>query len=141
MVDFIFLTSLFFITIEFIAYFSILIEQIIFFSGFFILIFISIFFLSFYFVRRKEKFNFNIDILVKYYLFLLKKPSILLNFLKNTFKQIYLFTIHFKYKFTIGTFKIIFRDLLSFFSLSWRPLFKKFSYFGYYRSNRSKWIK
>ena len=138
MVDFLLLTSLIIISVEFIAYSSILIEQIIFFENFYTVTFLLFFVFNFFVINKEEKFNFNIDLIVKYYLFFLRVPNFFLNFIVNTFKQIYVFLIYFKYKFVIDTNFMILKNIYKTFSLIWRPLFKKFSYFGYFRSNRSK---
>lgn len=139
--DFLLIFSIFVVILELINYSSILVDQIIFYSYFYELLFLLLFLLSFLILNRKEKFNFSLDLLFKYYLLFFKTPSFFFNFVLNTLKQIYIFTLLFKYKFLIDTNKIFFNFYFSKLSLLWRPLFKKFSYFGYYRSNRSKWIK
>lgn len=139
MVDFLLIFLINFLLIEIINNNSILIEQIIFFDYFYEFLFI-LFFLNFIY-KRKEKFNFNLDILSKYYLFFFKKPNYLLNYLIIIFKKIYVFIFNFKYNFFISTNKIFFSIFFKKINLTWRPLFKKFSYFGFFRSNRSKWIK
>ena len=128
-----------FLIIEIINNISSFIESFLFIQYSYEFLFI-IFFINYIFYK-KEKFNFNFDILTKYYLFFLKKPNFLLNFLFINIKKIYVFYLKFKYVFFINTNKIFFNIFFKKINLTWRPLFKKFSYFGYFRSNRSKWIK
>lgn len=107
----------------------------------YLLIFIFIFTINFLFLNLKIKYNFNKDILIKFYNLFFKNPSFFLNYIINTFKKIYLFFIHFKYFKEKKMISNFFKKLNNLFFIFWRPLFKKFSYFGFYRSNRSKWIK
>lgn len=83
----------------------------------------------------------DLDLLSKYIILFIKTPNFLLNYMINIFKKVYVFIIFFKYRNLLNFIKIIFKKCFSNSFLLWRPLFKKTSYFGYYRSNRSKWIK
>jgi len=91
--------------------------------------------------ESEEKFNFNSDILYKYFVVFLKTPNFLINFSKNWFNKFYLYTVFFKHKISMDGKKIFFSRYFNKISVIWRPLFKRTSYFGYYRSNRSRWIK
>ena len=104
-------------------------------------IFLSIFFINFFLIKNLAKFNYNLDIFYKFYILLAKTPNFFLNFFLNNINKIYTFFVYFKYFFFMLTLKILWRGFSSKFLIIWRPLFKKLSYFGYYRANRSKWIK
>lgn len=139
--DFVSLFISIMIILKLISSVTILIEEVIFFNGMFIFLFIIFFILNFYFIFKKEKFNFNTDLIIKYYTIFFKTPNFFINFIYNMLKQIYIYFIFFKYKFKFDTLILMSKWLLINLPLTWRPLFKKFSYFGYFRSHRSKWIK
>lgn len=90
---------------------------------------------------NEKKNNIDLDIIFKYFSIVFKMPNVFLNLFLNIFKKIYTFLVYFKYKYIVITYKIISKKYFNTFFILWRPLFKKTSYFGYYRSNRSKWIK
>lgn len=63
------------------------------------------------------------------------------SFLITELKRYIFFNQKFKYYFSNRTKKIFFEKKIKNKFLLWRPIFKKWSYLGYYRANRSKWIK
>ena len=137
-----FLTSIIiFLSVEFLSVAWVMFDQFLFFDNFFLYIFSIFFLLNFFYIKNEEKFNFNFDLLYKYILFLLKTPNYFLNYFLNNLKKIYVYLVYFKYKFLKDTHFMLIKKYFNRYFLIWRPLFKKFSYFGYYRSNRSKWIK
>jgi hypothetical protein len=96
----------------------------------------NLFFIRFFFVL--PGFSFLLD--VKKFLLKLKYPTAYYGFLKNEFKK-YLFFLK-NEKFSSST-KLLSAYVSYFFSkfLLWRPLFKRFSYFGNFRLTNSKFNK
>ena len=109
-------------------------------SNSFLSIFLFFFIFNFYF-NQSITYNLNFDLVFKYFSLFLKNFSFLLNYFINTFKKIILFLYYFKYRHIKLSISVYFKKHLSSFFIFWKPLFKKTSYFGYFRSNRSKWIK
>lgn len=105
------------------------------------LFFIFIFLLSYFFFDRRELFNNNNDILFKFFKLLFTTPSKFITYIFIEIKKFFLYSINFKFYHFIKTNLFFFGDKISNIFIIWRPLFKRWSYFGYYRSNRSKWIK
>jgi hypothetical protein len=56
-------------------------------------------------------------------------------------KKIYIFMRHFSFAPVINLVKLLFAKFSSTFFLLWKPVFKKWSYYGIFRSYRSKWLK
>lgn len=132
---------IFFISVEFFVYSWYILIDLLFFKNFFLFIFFTFFYLNFFVFKNVEKARHNIDLLYKYFLILVKTPSFFTNVIVNKIRKFFIFTVYFRHQLTILSYKIIFGWFFRKFFIVWRPLFKKFSYFGYYRSNRSKWIK
>lgn len=97
---------------------SILIFEIIFFNYFFQFIFIFLFLINFLIFKNSEKFNFNLDLITKYYLFFFKFFSIFLNLISIRLKQIFIFLRYFKYVFKLKTISIIFSNLYNILNLT-----------------------
>lgn len=89
----------------------------------------------------KEIFNKNADLALKFFTTLTTNFSIFINFFVVELKRFINFLLDFKYRKTILTLLLFLKDKISTKFNLWRPLFKKWSYFGYYRTNRSKWFK
>ena len=100
-----------------------------------------IFFLNYFFFKNLNiNYNSNLDLLFKYLKFFTKHLFNLLNLVYVIFKKFYNF-IYIKTFVFLKSLEIFFNFYLKNIFIIWRPLFKKWSYFGYYRINRSKWIK
>lgn len=108
---------------------------------YFILEFVFVLIFNKYLDYDQYKLKFNIDIIFKFFLLMLKTPSFFFNYLINIFRKIFVFLYYYKYRDILNTFRIYSRKYSYRYFSIWRPLFKKTSYYGYYRSNRSKWIK
>ena len=141
MIIFVLITIFFSIFLEFLTSFWLIFDEFVFIDNLYVFIFLIFFLNSFFMTNNKVEFNFNFDVLYKFLLFLIKTPNYMLNYVLISFKKIYTFLVYFKNKFYIDSSFIFLRRYFSKYFIIWRPLFKKFSYFGYYRSNRSKWIK
>ena len=141
MIIFVLITIFFSIFLEFLTSFWLIFDEFVFIDNLYVFIFLIFFLNSFFMANNKVEFNFNFDVLYKFLLFLIKTPNYMLNYVLISFKKIYTFLVYFKNKFYIDSSFIFLRRYFSKYFIIWRPLFKKFSYFGYYRSNRSKWIK
>lgn len=141
MIIFILTTLIFSFFLEFLTSFWLIFDQFIFIDKLYVYIFILFFILNFFIFKNKSEFNFNHDILYKYYLFFFKTPNFFFNSVIVNFKKIFTYLIYFRNKAYIDFANIFFKKFSNKFFIIWRPLFKKFSYFGYYRANRSKWIK
>lgn len=109
--------------------------------NFYIIFYIIFFYLNFLLNFNNDSKNINIDLITKYIILLIKTPNFFFNYILNIFKKIYIYLVHFKYRFFRNTTKLLYKKNMKSHFIWWRPLFKKSSYFGYYRSNRSKWIK
>jgi len=112
------------------------------FINFNLIFFIFFFFFYNYFFLKiiNINFNSNLDLFIKYLKFFTKHFFNLINIIFIIVKKLYNF-IYIKFfvfsKSSIFFFNFYIKNLF----IIWRPLFKKWSYFGYYRINRSKWIK
>jgi len=90
-------------------------------------------------LKSQNTSNFIADFKINFTLLKIKKLSIFLNFIKINAQKVFLYLVDYK------TYKFV-RLVKSFFSwflsktLLWRPLFKRFSYFGNYKSSRGKFI-
>lgn len=83
----------------------------------------------------------NYDLFYKFIVLNEKNYFFLLNLIKVEFKKLILFLIKFRFAVDIFTWKHFIKKRTGVFFVIWRPIFKKWSYLGYYRSNQSKWIK
>lgn len=128
------------IVLDWFTFFHPTLEQFIFSDNLFFYVFFFFFFSKFFNIYKDEKFNFNVDLLYNFIILFLKIPSYFYNYSVLIMNKIVKFTINFKYFHHINVIKFIYLQFSKYFVI-WRPLFKKLSYFGYYRSNRSKWIK
>lgn len=108
---------------------------------YFYLSFLFCFFINYFISYWKENFNNNKDILFKFISFLFKPFAYLFTFILCEIKKFYNFLKNFKFKKIINISYLYFKNLLSKLSTIWRPIFKKWSYFGYFRTNKSKWWK
>ena len=79
---------------------------------------------------------------LKLKLFLLKFKNVwkMANFIKIDLSKIYLYLIEYKLYTNINVIKFICLKFINF-NLLWRPLFKRFSYFGNYKNSRAKFLK
>lgn len=87
----------------------------------------------------RENFNNNKDILYKFISFLFRPFGIIITFFVCEYKKIYSFLKTMKYKKILDLIKFFFKFVINIPGLIWRPIFKKWSYFGYFRTNKSKW--
>ena len=88
----------------------------------------------------KENFNNNKDILYKFISFLFKPFGYIWTFFSCEVKKFFNFLKNFKYKKMITIFYIFFLNYWNKIKPLWRPIFRRWSYFGYFRINKSKWI-
>jgi len=108
---------------------------------FFYYSFIILFLINYLFIIWKESFNNNKDVLYRFFSLLIRPFSIFFTLVFAHLKRFFHFLFNFEYKSSIKTVYNLLKniDFKSF--LIWKPLFKKWSYFGYFRTNRSKWWK
>ena len=107
----------------------------------FLVLFTAFFIVNLFTLSWKETYNNNKDILYRFAAFSFKAVSILITLLSVRAKIFFSFLKNFKYKESIDTFlKLIFLKLSIKFVI-WRPIFRKWSYFGFFKTNRSKWWK
>lgn len=97
--------------------------------------------LNFYLFVWKEPFNNNKDILYRCANFCFRAVSIFFTLLLSEIKKFVLFLKKFKYREAINTHLVWFTLKVGVIFIIWRPLFRKWSYFGFYKTNRSKWWK
>jgi len=130
------------ITLEFCPFFWDILDEGAFESPyFFYTSFLFFFLINYIVIIWKESFNNNKDLLYKFVYFFFRPFSLFITYILGEIKRFYVFLIKFEYKIFFKTvYDLIFLKLGGFF-LIWRPLFRKWSYFGYFRSNRSKWWK
>lgn len=99
------------------------------------------------YIFKKKPFNQNtsfnyIIILIKFYINFFKKLDLILIVFKNFFLKIIIYIIFFKNIFINDSFNIIYKYFKkTSFSIFWKPIFKKTSYFGLFAYIRSKWYK
>ena len=104
-------------------------------------IFIILFFINYFISWWRESYNNNLDLIFIFFKNIFKFFFKGLNYLLVEFKKIYNFIIKVKlYSFINNIYSFLHKIYKNMF-IVWRPLFKKTSYFGYFRSNKSKWIK
>lgn len=75
-----------------------------------------------------------------YLVYLIQARIVLFDFLIVFVKKVYTFIIYFASHETIKLFKMSVKFWFGGFFIFWRPLFKRLSYFGYYRTNQTKWF-
>jgi hypothetical protein len=108
---------------------------------FFYYSFFILFLLNYSVIIWKEFFNNNKDVIYNFFSLCLRPFSIFFTLFFAHLKRFSHFLVHFDYKnFIKITFDLFFKFFSNFFMI-WRPLFRKWSYFGYFRTNRSKWWK
>ena len=98
------------------------------------------YFMNYFFLKNLNATNPDLDLFLKYIKFFTKHFFNLLNLSSSLFKKIYNFIYIKSFVFLKSCFNFLnlyFKNIF----IIWRPLFKKWSYFGYFRTNRSKWIK
>lgn len=117
----------------FILCFSNLFYFFIFFCVFFLLNFLSLVFF------RENKNFFKFDLLLKLLSFFNRNFKLSVNFVKVRFMLFFVFFKDTTKRFY--TFIDAFYKNIKLNNYKWRPLFKKTSYFGFFRSHRSKWFK
>lgn len=88
----------------------------------------------------KENFNFNKDIFYKFFSFLFRPLGFIITYFICEFKKFFSFFKNIKYKKILNLLYVFLKSVLKLPGLVWRPIFKKWSYFGYFRINKSKWI-
>lgn len=97
--------------------------------------------LNFFISYWRENFNNNKDILYKFFSLFFKPFSIFFTLAYAHLKRFF----YFSNNFNLVKFVEFFSNFLNKFNIKsfliWRPLFRKWSYFGYFKSNRSKWWK
>jgi len=103
--------------------------------------FLSSSLVNYFVIQWKETFNNNRDVLWKFLSFCLRAFSLFFVLLFSELKRLYFFLKKIKYKVFLKTcIDFLYLNWNKFF-LIWKPLFKKWSYFGFYKTNRSKWWK
>lgn len=104
----------------------------------FLAIFISANYISLIFFKKARTF-FNFDLLLRFTHFFSRNTKIVINFFKVQLSLFWSFL-----KDTSKNFRdfihAVYVNIKPDFS-KWRPLFKKTSYFGFFRTHRSKWFK
>ena len=100
----------------------------------------ALFINAFLFVWR-ESFNNNGDVFYKFFVFCCRAVSIFFILLFAQMKKFYYFLGRFEYKKTFDTFLGLIFLKIGNKNVIWRPLFRKWSYFGFFKTNRSKWWK
>lgn len=88
---------------------------------------------------EKELFE-HIKFYGEYLKLIFKSGLIFLDFMIISVKKFYIFVIHFVWHEQLKLLKISCKYWFRNYLIFWKPLFKRVSYFGYYRSNRSKWL-
>ena len=95
------------------------------------------------YVNYFDKSNFNwLFFNVKLILFRATKLIIVYNYFEVFFKKLYYYYAHryySNYKYKIKFVKVLFTPMLG--RNVWKPIFKKYSYFGVFAFLRSKWFK
>jgi len=107
--------------------------------NFFLFVFV-LYFINYFFLKNLNKYNSNLDLFFKYFKFFTKHLINLINLFFSFSKKFYNF-IYIKFFIFLKSSFIFLNLYLKNIFIIWRPLFKKWSYFGYFRTNRSKWIK
>jgi len=82
----------------------------------------------------------KIYVLSKYFYLFRNYIKLMLNYLIVFLKKFYLHLFGFVTKFNVTFIKHYWSHLNIFKTILWRPIFKKWSYFGLFRSYRSKWL-
>ena len=82
----------------------------------------------------------NLFLLFTYMKLFLSKIKLLFNYVHILFKKVFLHYFGFVIKSDTTLFKSCTYHMFKFFFIFWRPLFKKLSYFGLFKSYRSKWF-
>lgn len=108
---------------------------------FFYYSFFFLFLMNYYFVFWSESFNNNKDVLYKFFSLLWRPFSIFFTLAYAHIKRYVHFSVYFNWFRSITTYLNLIYNFCLFYFLIWRPLFRKWSYFGYFRTNRSKWWK
>jgi len=108
---------------------------------FFYYSFFSLFLINYSVISWKESFNNNKDILYNFFFLIFKSFSIFFTLAYAHLKRFVHFLLHFSFIEFIETLSILFNKFYKNFFLIWRPLFRKWSYFGFFKTNRSKWWK
>ena len=108
---------------------------------FFYYSFFSLFLLNYFVISWKESFNNNKDILYNFFSLCIRPFSIFFTLFYAHVKRFFHFSFNFNFNNLISTISNIFDKIYSSSFLVWKPLFRKWSYFGYFRTNRSKWWK
>ena len=108
---------------------------------FFYYSFFSLFLINYFVIVWKESFNNNKDLILKFFNLCLRPFSILFTLIFAYVKRFVYFLIRFEYRNFFTTLLHFFSKFYSSSFIIWRPLFRKWSYFGYFRTNRSKWWK
>jgi len=67
--------------------------------------------------------------------------NLILNYFLLKLNNFFNFFLFFKYSNLLLKFKLFFSYIFKNFFIFWNPLFKKFSYFGFFRNNKQKWLK
>lgn len=91
-------------------------------------------------LKDKSKFYKNMFLFLSFIKFFLTQVKLLLNYLSILFKKVILHYFGFVIKSNITLFKSCLFYVTKTFFIFWRPLFKKLSYFGLFRSYRTKWF-
>lgn len=108
---------------------------------FFYYSFFILFFLNYSVITWKEFFNNNKDVIYNFFSLCFRPFSIFFTLLFAHLKRFFHFLVYFDYKDFFKICSNLFFKFFSNFLMIWRPLFRKWSYFGYFRTNRSKWWK
>ena len=88
------------------------------------------------------KYSFNGDYLSFIYRFTYFSKTLIFLFFNYAFNYVvFLFNFYFFKLFNNLLFNILREVYYSFFVCLWYPIFRRLSYFGYFRSNRQKWIE
>lgn len=90
--------------------------------------------------QRTSKFYKNVFLFYLYVKLFTTRVQILLNLLIIILKKYFLHYFGFVVKLKITLFKSFIFQLTKVFFIFWRPLFKKLSYFGLFRTYRTKWF-
>jgi len=92
-----------------------------------------------FFLGSHNASNFITDLKIGFIFIKAKKLNLFFNFIKINVQKIFLYLVNYK---THRFVKLV-KSALSWFSrnnLLWRPLFKRFSYFGNYKNSRGKFF-
>lgn len=132
---FIFTFFYFYVTFNFCPFFELDLSL-----NFFTIFFTFLFILNYFFFSKLQFNNIKIDLLLNWIrLFLINSKNFFLFFIITIKKTVYF--LFFKFFRSIKTNLVFSKEYLSKIFLIWRPLFKKLSYFGFFRTNRNKWLK